>query len=180
MDDEGLGNGGRRLEGGVGHEIQNPDVDLVANADPDRHGRGGDGPGDLLIVEPGEIHLGAATAHEADRLDAQPKEVSKRCEHLQLQPFALHTGRCDDDLEREAGCRERFREVVVGGGVFGRDEPDPQHGGRQLGGLVLVKEMLRLEPFENLPPVPVDLGFAERRVNVMDLQLEAVDLVKFD
>ena len=65
----GLGAGGRRLVGGVGDLVGHRAVDLVADAGEHRDVERGDGPGDDLAVEGGQVGGGAAAPHQQHDVD---------------------------------------------------------------------------------------------------------------
>ena len=64
-----LGGGGGRGRAQVGHEVGDGEVGLVSYAADDRHRAGGDGAGQLLVVEGPQILDGAAAAHQQDEVD---------------------------------------------------------------------------------------------------------------
>ena len=73
--DERAGARRRRLQRRVGDLVGDAAVDLVAEAGEHRHRRGGDGPGDRLGVERGQLVAGAAATDDDDDVEAAPAGV---------------------------------------------------------------------------------------------------------
>ena len=111
------GTGGGCLVGAVGDGIGDRGVDLVADAGEHRHLERGDGAGDELVVEGGQVGAGAATAHEGDDIDPGGRGGEERGGHRSLAAGPLHTGVDDDDLPGQRAVGQGLEEVRFRGAV---------------------------------------------------------------
>ena len=134
--DEGGGAGGGRLVGGVGHMIGDAAVDLVAEAGEHGHGRVGDGEGDALVVERGQVGPRAAAAHDHDHVDGTARQRAHGAGHGGGRLLALHPHVHVRQPEPDAAALELLQDVVPRRAPAAGDQADPQrHEGEGQGGV---------------------------------------------
>ena len=116
-----FGCGGRRGSAKVGYEVGDGEVGLVADGGDDGELRRGDGAGEGLVVEAGEVFHGAAASRDDDGVDKfrMRVEPADACGYRAAARGALHG--CGVDEEVEAG-------VAATG--YGDDVADNRAGGR--------------------------------------------------
>ena len=120
-----------RLGGGVGDLVGDRGVDLVADPGEHRHRARGDGPGDRLVVEGGQVRAGPAAAHEREHVEPVGGEHADGRRDRSGGVAALHPGVGAQHVEREAAPPQLVEEVGLGRRPLAGDEPDAERGQRE-------------------------------------------------
>ncbi len=155
---------GRGDERAVGDLVRDGEVAGVADAGPDGHLRGGDGPRDLLVVEGSEVGFRTPAADDDDevalpRLEALDRRGDRSgcLSPLDLGPRGAH-------VEGHARALELPQEVAPALGRGTGREPDPERHRRHRKSLVAFEEPLVDERLDQ--PGPGGGHLAEQGVGV--------------
>ena len=131
-----LGGGGGRGGAQVGDEVGDGEVGLVADGGDDGQLGGGDGAGEGLVVEAGEIFDGAAAAGDDDEVDlsigrgALNQRMPAATEPAQFG--ALHGGGVDEQVEAGVAAADDVDDVADdGAGGRGDDADAAREGGQR-------------------------------------------------
>ncbi len=133
-DELGGGGGGGGAE--VGDEVGDGEVGLVADGGDDGELRGGDGAGEGLVVEAGEVFEGASAAGDEDEVDVVMPggwRLNQRMPAATLagQLRALHDGGVDEEVEAGVAAADDGDDVADdGAGGRGDDADAAREGGR--------------------------------------------------
>ena len=151
-----LGGGGRRGRAEVGDEVGDGEVGFVAYGGDDGNLRGGDGAGDALRVEGGQVFKRASAAGDDDDIDqslafgAGIIEAGDGGFDFGGGGLALHAGSADEDVEAGVAAAGDVEEVADDGAGGRGDDAD---GARECGQRALargVEEAFGLEAFLEL------------------------------
>ena len=111
----------------MGHLVGHGPVDLVTEAGDQRHGHGGDGPGDALGVEGGQVGLGPAAPDEGDDVGRCAGSMASSARHdRRLGVPALDPDVDQGHLEAQPAGPQLVQEVLGR-----RTAPAGQHGDPQ-------------------------------------------------
>ena len=175
---ERAGGRGGGLVGGVRHLVGHRPVDLVTDAREHRHRGAGDGPGQGLVVEHGQVGGGASAPHQQHGVD-RPGAVAEGVGHLAQggHDLAGGVGPLGADVEQphregQAAAGELGHHVGVGGGAVAGDEGELQGHGRQRAAPVGPQQPLGLEGGEHAVAVGLESTEGELGVDGAHAELE--------
>ena len=117
---------GRRDAGAVGHNVGHGLIAGMADPGPDRFGRAGDGTGDHLGVEGGEIRLRSPASDQDHQITVGAAQRRDRRGHGGRRVAALHGDRHHLDVEAESRPSELAQEVPVSLGPGTGHQSHPQ------------------------------------------------------
>lgn len=122
-----FGGGGGGCGADIGDEIADCDIHLVPDGADDRDAAGGDGAGDVFLIEGPEIFERAAAAsddEDVERSEALGLEIALAdCgRDFRAGARALNGDGRDDDFERGEAARECLQDVADGGAAWAGDE----------------------------------------------------------
>src|SRR5829696_7419289 len=118
----------------VGHAA----IDLVAEPGEHRDGRPGDGQGDALVVEGGQVGAGATPADDDDGVERSAGEGAHGTGDGGRRVLALHPDVDVGDPEPDAAALQLVEHVVPGGAPPAGHEADAQRNQREAEGGVAV------------------------------------------
>ncbi len=121
------------LERARGDGVGDGRVHLMADPRVHRHRRGGDGPGNALVVESSEIRRRSAPPHQRDEVDGGAEDAQRS------DDGGGRIGALDPDVDlghlpRMARSPELLEEVGVGRGLGAGDQADAQRHRRHRAG----------------------------------------------
>ena len=165
--------GGGRGGGGaaVGNEVGDGEVGLVAHRGHHRQGGGGDVARQSLVVEGGQILLGAAAARQDEHVHLLARQGrGQGLAELGHRVLALHRAGVEDHLRHRVASSQDVQDVAQGGTRGRGDDPDAAGKGGQGALARAVEQALglqqRLQAFEGSA-----LRAGTRRFHVFDDEL---------